>query len=484
MAEDLKWELTILEVVHGFDLSLLEQRLQQPPPLPAAVEPQALHAPGADLSEALRQLRCWLRLLDLAIPTEILRKTLAEAPDQDLAEALLRYFASKRSAGPEDRDKADLLATFLYRNPRVPGQWELHGYSLDGVAPVPPFEIALLEVLGEEVPELTGEQDRALAELEEMRDEIAALKSFEELIDADCVSRIRQWKEALGESFYHPRALAIVAGLNDYFGRRFDELFRTAAREIRNYGEEQQQSVGNSAKVMGHVTVRQLVELQEEQILGQEYTKAQDRLRHVAQLKKAVTRRKVAATEPAAARLPYGAARQQSSPFTPGLAPQRISSTTEQTKLHSVEDSIRAFVRAADPRFRQIVPMKFGNLTLSPAEADAYCAELSDEKSFRADNAKVLVRMVALTARVSSELAELRQRQNSTHLWRPHAESIALLTGWAGELTHEAGRVMQTAQQRGLVEKVQILTASVQKMQERITEAGQVVSSLTVPAGV
>ena len=63
------------------------------------------------------------------------------------------------------------------------------------------------------------------------------------------------------------------------------------------------------------------------------------------------------------------------------VTPQQIS--TEETKLRQVEESIRVFVRVADPKFRQVVPMRFFNLTLTPAEADACSADYLEEKSPR-----------------------------------------------------------------------------------------------------
>ena len=65
-----------------------------------------------------------------------------------------------------------------------------------------------------------------------------------------------------------------------------------------------------------------------------------------------------------------------------GVTPQQVAS--EETKLLKVEESVRIFVRVADPKFRQVVPMRFFNLTLTPAEADAYCADYLEEKSLRA----------------------------------------------------------------------------------------------------
>jgi hypothetical protein len=157
----------------------------------------------------------------------------------------------------------------------------------------------------------------------------------------------------------------------------------------------------------------------------------------------------------------------------------KISESIELNKLKSVEESIRAFVRVANPKFRQIVPMKFGNFTLSASEADAYCADYLDETSFRADNARVLVRTVAVVARISTEIEELKQKQNSLHLWKSHGESIKYLLSEAERVTIEAGRVITLAQQRGLLEKVNSITTSLQRAQSKSTEAGDLLRFLT-----
>src|SRR5206468_12060570 len=83
--------------------------------------------------------------------------------------------------------------------------------------------------------------------------------------------------------------------------------------------------------------------------------------------------------------------------------------TLEEAKLRTVEESIRAFVRAASPKLREIVPMRFFTLLLTSAEADAYCADYLEEDSFRAENARILVRVVAIVARISTETEELKR---------------------------------------------------------------------------
>jgi hypothetical protein len=87
----------------------------------------------------------------------------------------------------------------------------------------------------------------------------------------------------------------------------------------------------------------------------------------------------------------------------PAITSQQISA--EESKLRRVEESIRVFVRVADPKYRQIVPMRFFNLTLTAPEAEAYNAGFLEEKSLRADVARTLIRLVSCVARVNTELA-------------------------------------------------------------------------------
>jgi hypothetical protein len=129
------------------------------------------------------------------------------------------------------------------------------------------------------------------------------------------------------------------------------------------------------------------------------------------------------------------------------LTPQQIS--TEESKLLRIEESIRIFVRVADPKFRQIVPMRFFNLVLTPAEADAYCADYLEEKSVRAGVARVLLRLVAVVARMTTELEELKRAENSESLWKLHADSLVVLLEIGRPVNQNAERVMTLAEQRG-----------------------------------
>jgi hypothetical protein len=149
----------------------------------------------------------------------------------------------------------------------------------------------------------------------------------------------------------------------------------------------------------------------------------------------------------------------------PAITAQQISA--EEGKLRRVEESIRVFVRVADPKYRQIVPMRFFNLTLTVAEADAYGAAYLEEKSLRADIARTLIRMISLSARISTELEELKRSQKMSSLWKLHADSVVVLLDMASTSTEEAGSVAQTAEQSGSGAAARTVHESVAKLRRQ-----------------
>ncbi len=108
--------------------------------------------------------------------------------------------------------------------------------------------------------------------------------------------------------------------------------------------------------------------------------------------------------------------------------------------------------------------MRFFNLTLTPAEADAYCADFLEEKSLRAGVARVLLRLVAVTARIITELEELKRAGNSPSLWKLHADSLAALLVIGENARENATRVGSLAGQRGHRQQVEEIQTSLKKL--------------------
>lgn len=491
MIDDPKWELAILATVHGFYQKALQDYFAGEIPTPVGLDAEALSAGNDQTHWTLQSMRRWLQLLDLAVTPAMVRCGLTAETDPEVAEGLLRYFARKAEPTEQDRDKTDLIATFLYRNPRVPGQWERRGYALDGALPIPPFEIALTEILTDgEVPPLSGVDMQRLAELDILRAKAEIFRDFSALLESGLTHKVRETKRYLGHSFYHPSVLAYLAPFNVAFGKKFDTLFRAAAFEIKRFAKSIEERGGSIVgQVDGvDVTVDLVAAMDEEDILRTDYATSLDRFRRLTKLKKSLEgqpkmQAAAAAAGASAGTGPFvhgrladaapGTTGPHSAHVTPPPAKPALPPTSdprqialEETKLRSVEESIRAFVRAASSKLREIVPMTSSNLILTAAEADAYCADYLEEDSFRADHARILVRVVAIVARMSTEIEELK-RTRYTHLAKPHMDSLMLLLAAAKTAKENADMVLDVAGQRGLTEKVITLNASLQKLQER-----------------
>jgi len=549
VVEDSKWELAIVETVYGFYQKLLRDCVQEPVPLPGNLHLISLGELDQQFPDPLARLRGWLKVFDLAVIPSMLRQTLTPEVDPEIAETLLRYYTRKKASTDVDRDKADFVATFLYRYPRVPGQWEKHGYSLDGVVPIPPFEIALIEILADSDQQpLSEEYVPLLREFDVLRQELETYTTLEALTDSGIVQKGRDLKQALGPCFYHPGVLATIGPYNAAVGKKLEGLFRAATTQLKSFAESVRQGGGDvTSPVEGKVTVQHLAQIEEGEILNAEYATAQEKFRRVSKVKRAVDLRKSeskrsavpapaaastpaevkppstpSSTAPASVKVPEPAkkpAGDQQDSWEPPPVPPRVvfpapesprfveppppktlprslpvrpilgqaaapqpaklyDAQVEESKLRGVEDSIRVFVRAADPKFRQVVPMRFFNLTLTPFEADACAADYWDEKSFRGEYARALSRVAALVARISTELEELKQRQTSSHLWKPHASSLKFLLDASTAVFDQANSVLALAGQRGLNDKVNAMSASLQKLRGRMDQTEQLLAEV------
>jgi len=484
LAEDLRFELAILATVQGFYQKLLRDTLGGDVPIPRGLDEDALRHSDRELPNTLSQMYRWLHLLDMAITPAMLRQALTPDTDSEVAEGLLRYFVRRREPTDINRDKTDLIATFLYRHPRVPGQWEQSGYGLDGALPLSPFEIALIEILADtDVPSLPEEHVQLLRRFDPFLEEVKRFRDFNALIDSGMIGRVRELKQWLDSSFYHPGVLATVSAYNAAFGMRFDELFTKAMGEIKNFGQALEEMGGTILTTVDgvEVTVEHVAAIQEKQLLQADYNSAFEKFRRVSKLKKELDRRPPirrslltpaaqntrsagsAAAAPKAAKAAAAKAPASAPVFQPpAITAQQLSA--EETKLRRVEESIRVFVRVADPKYRQVVPMRFFNLTLTASEADAYSAAFLEEKSLRADVARTLIRMVSISARIRTELEELKRSQKMSSLWKLHADSIVVLIDMASTSTEDAGSVAKTTDQNGAGAAGRSIHESVQRL--------------------
>jgi len=487
LAEDPKWELALLATVQGFYQRLLSEQLSGELPVPAELASESIRQSN-EVRSLLERMHIWIKLLDMAITPAMLRLGIRPDLDAEVAEGLLRYFARHRDDSGSNRDKTDLVATFLFRHPRVPGQWERRGYGLDGSIPLSPFEIALLEILSEsDVPEVPDEHVQRLREFGPLLDQANRFQDFSALMDSGIIPRVRELKASLGESIYHPGVLATLAPYNSAFGDRFHALFAAATVEIKDFARRLDELGGSILSTVDgvEVTVEHVAALNANSLLKTDYAAALEKFRRVSRLKKELERRPPIRRADSSARPAHtvgtggaAAAPALDAKYVPAaITPQVLS--VEEAKLRRVEESIRVFVRVADPKFRQIVPMRYFNLMLSPAEIDAYTADYLQEVSPRADVARMLLRTVALTARMTTEIEEIKRSQNSRSIWRLHADSLVILTDLAKRLPEAVDRLAATlGEQPDMQARGNALRGSLEKLRQRSAQAAKLVFEL------
>ncbi len=487
MVEDPKWELALLATVQSFYQRLLSDQLGGELPAPAELAPDVISHTD-DVRSTLETMHRWIHLLDMAITPAMLRLGVQPGLDPEVAEALLRYFARHRDDSGANRDKTDLVATFLFRHPRVADQWERRGYGLDGSIPLSPFEIALLEILSEsDVPELSDADVQLLREFSPLLEQANRFRDFGALMDSGIIPRVRELKAALGESMYHPGVLATLAPYNVAFGDRFLELFAAATQEIRAFAKRLEELGGSILSTADgvEVTVEDVAALDQEALLKVDYGLALDKFRRVARLQKELERRPPVArahpnSAPAAGAGGAAAAPAPAPKYVPAaVTPQALS--VEEAKLRRVEESIRVFVRVADPKFRQIVPMRYFNLELSPAEVEACTADYLEQPGARAAAARILLRIVAVTARITTETEELKRSQNSRSVWKLHADSLVVLIGLGRRLAESVDRLALAIGQPPIGQPAEAQTSSealrssLEKLRQRSAEAAKLI---------
>jgi hypothetical protein len=502
-----------LSIVHSFYLFLLETTLGHEVPVP----PSIAHDPGV--------LQRFVLLLDLAVTPQMIRDGLKGPKQRESAEALLRFFAAKQHRRREDRDKADVIATALYRLhiPEKPGE----STDEEDSQRIERFAEELRRIYKAlPMPEPASEHLQLVREFQFLRAEVNDFRHFDELIDSAVIQKVRDLKETLDVSFLHPQVLATVGAYNAFFGERFDLLFKRAAKEVKTFAAKVQQDGGSiMSRVDGDVIVKHLADVDEGKILNEEYGRAQEDLRHISKLKKAVDNRRfgksVAPTRSAPApssssgiaggtppRMPLsdpvvpstsvprtprtlGPTPFPSAPHRPAnwLGPNepptynepRSSSSVadvEMEKLHAVQVKIRSFVRAADAHSAHLVPLPHGNTTLTTPEVDAFRAEFGNEKSFRADFAGILMQLAALDVRLMAELQEFEKTRYTAYNWKPHADALAHLLSVSRTIAESAMHLQATAQQRGLGDKVAALHESVEKVRVRARTAAEMLQTI------
>lgn len=499
MPQDPIRQLLDLVAVHGFYLTVLEQVIGEPVPVPrgAAAEDQK----GTPVDQSISILRRWLNILDMAVAPPMFRDALKDTLEQSTGEALLRYYVLKTSHTDTDRDKCDFINTHLYRSFRRQKGLPEAPSDVVEIAPykVLEYEGEIYSMLGDvEPPELPQEHFQLAREFEHLREQVDEFTHFDSIMDSGIIGRVREIKASFGRSFYHPHVLSEVAFYNAFFGRKFDELFHRAASDIKTFAQNVTSSGASlMTRIADEVTVQELADVQEERILHEEYGKARDKLRKIAQFKKVVdTKRKGRYTGPPPTQPPTvlpmpeprqahaapftGAAVSRAAPAPAFAAPGAVASSDvvptqriEENKIDAASDVIRNFVAVADRSFSSVVPLRNCKILLTPHEIDAFRNPFLDEKSFRADYALLVRRIVGLIAAMMIELADYQQKRTSAYLWKQHADSLKYLLNKAQSALADIQRMRELCEQRGLAEKVKVLQSSAERLATQMQEVAR-----------
>lgn len=496
MAQETR-ELQDLISVNRFYMQLLQKNLGFAVPVPAEVVIASATAGGAvpAPNAAIEVLHRWLLLMDMAISAPMVRDALKEPTEHPTAESLYRYYVNKPAHTDSDRDKTDFLGTYLLRNPapgssRPPAQpgghtGETYSYMFSQKQ-AEEFQAEIEGILNSPPADIPPEHQQLLREFQYLHQEADEFRHFDQLMDSSILQRVRDLKSKFGASFYHPKVLAASAVYNVFFGKRFDDLFRDAATQIKAFAAKVQQDGGSiMSRVDGDVTVKNLHEVEESEILGTEYGRAREHFQKVSKFKKAVDSRRSGrppsmAPAVAGSKLPPSAAARSAPPASAASAPENAprpsaaaNAAVEDNRVKGVIESIRNFVRAADAGAASVVPMRSSNVMLTPGEIEAFKTDFAGEKSFRADYANLLTRLVALHTRMQHEMEDYKSKRSSSYLWKPHADSLTYLVTTAQKSLNEAEQVAVLAGQRGLAEKAKAIQVTSEKLRAQINVVAQ-----------
>ncbi|HEY6937312.1 MAG TPA: hypothetical protein VI424_09185, partial [Terriglobales bacterium] len=287
-------------------------------------------------------------------------------------------------------------------------------------------------------------------------------------------------KEAFGGSLYHPNVLAACAECNLALGLKFEELFRTALQDIKDFVRRIELRGGSlSGRVDANVTVEQLMQLDREDLLDEDHEAARPKFHKLAVLSKAVNRSQ--GPKPASDVAPSGA--KPSLSDEEALA-ERLLQMKERSITRAVTNSVRDFICAAERERSLVVPLRKGSVLLTWAERDAFCVDYAGEESFRGAFATSLVEMVSVRVRLRNELEDLHAKRASAHLWVPHADALAYLVNAVPAMVEHAKTLVRVAEQRGLTDKSADMNSSIEslrKMAEQVAEALSLLSSSPEP---
>jgi len=83
--------------------------------------------------------------------------------------------------------------------------------------------------------------------------------------------------------------------------------------------------------------------------------------------------------------------------------------------------------------------MRYFNLSSMPPRLKRTLRTILSSRGPRADAARMLLRLVAVNARLTTEMEELKRSRNSHSVWKLHADSLVVLIDLAKRLAESRG---------------------------------------------
>src|SRR5439155_14671010 len=97
-----------------------------------------------------------------------------------------------------------------------------------------------------------------LRRFDPLEEQVLRFRDLNALLESGIIQTVRQLKQTLEDSFFHPGVLATIAPYNATFGSKFDELFRAATKEIKDFAGELEDQGGT---ILGSVEDRKSTRL-------------------------------------------------------------------------------------------------------------------------------------------------------------------------------------------------------------------------------
>src|SRR5258708_37541536 len=112
------------------------------------------------------------------------------------------------------------------------------------------------------------------------------------------------------------------------------------------------------------------------------------------------------------------------------------------------------------------------------AEVEANNADYLDHPGPQSDASQMLRRIVAVTARITTEMEDLKRSRNSRSVWKLHADSLVVLVDLGKRLAEAVDRLaLIIGQQPEMQANSEPLRSSLKKLHERTAEAVKLIAA-------